>query len=145
MDVNAQSAQSNKYGIDFILPNNLDESVLDKAIESLQNKTTMFKYISIEQFKERVFSGHYFLWSNDKVLAFGEPIKYPTGYTEMEVIVAKISDKEYTQEDMINNLGYAEELADVYGINQVKMNARKGWIKILKDYEVESTTMVKVL
>lgn len=120
--------------IDALWP--IAEKYISIALEDAEDN------FSLQDYKDKIDSGEYLLWIGREgtVVVILEVSDYHNG-KECDILsIAGDGIK-----DWIKELGEIEEWAKRAGCNRMYLTGRKGWIKVLKDYDFKSINMVKML
>lgn len=105
------------------------------------------KYLDDDNFdldkcKKAVLKDDYRLWigRNSKVVVILEVLEYPKGKKCDIVMLAGENIETWIEE-----LAEIEAWAKMNGCNKMTLTGRRGWVKMLSDYRIETVSMVKML
>jgi len=108
----------------------------EKAAETIDDS------FSLEFYRESCLSGKYLLWMSrdSKVAVILEVSEYPKGQ-ECDIVMLAGSGIE----NWFKELEEIESWAKRCGCNRMVLTGRQEWVRVLKNYEVKTVTMVKRL
>lgn len=97
---------------------------------------------SLEFYRDSCLSGKYLLWvsRDSKAAAILEVSEYPKGQECDIVMLAGTGITEWIEE-----LDEIEAWAKRTGCNRMVLTGREEWVRVLKNYDVKTVTMVKEL